>query len=93
MPRLLSITASLPEIRKVRRVRVLNFQQITMPYLASRVPRSWDVIHVDEGAEDIDWNIAAESLELLFIRQWSVICDPGMPWAMRFLHYCRDVSP
>lgn len=38
MPRLLLITASSPEIRKVRQSRVLNFQQITMPYLAARVP-------------------------------------------------------
>ena len=66
MPRLLLITASSPEIRKVRRVRVLNFQQITMPYLAARVPRSWDVIHVDEEAEEIDWNIAADVVGITF---------------------------
>ena len=66
MPRLLLITASSPEIRRVRRVRVLNFQQITMPYLASRVPRSWDVIHVDEEAEDIDWNMAADVVGITF---------------------------
>lgn len=66
MPRLLLITASSPEIRRVRRVRVLNFQQITMPYLASRVPRSWDVIHVDEEAEDIDWNMAVDVVGITF---------------------------
>jgi hypothetical protein len=66
MPRLLLITASSPEIRKVRRVRVLNFQQITMPYLAARVPRSWDVTHVDEEAEEIDWSIAADVVGITF---------------------------
>src|SRR5208283_1187507 len=66
MPRLLLITASAPEIRKVRRVRVLNFQQITMPYLASRVPSGWDVIHVDEEAEEIDWDIAADVVGITF---------------------------
>ena len=66
MPTLLLITASSPEIRRVRRARVLNFQQITMPYLASRVPRSWDVIHVDEEAEEIDWDIGADVVAITF---------------------------
>jgi radical SAM superfamily enzyme YgiQ (UPF0313 family) len=62
------ITASSPEIRRVRRARVLNFQQITMPYLASRVPPDWDVIHVDEEAEDIDWNIRVDLVGITFHR-------------------------
>ena len=66
MPRLLLITASSPEIRKVRKARVLNFQQITMPYLASRVPQNWEVIHVDEEAEEIDWNIDVDVVGLTF---------------------------
>jgi radical SAM superfamily enzyme YgiQ (UPF0313 family) len=66
MPKLLLITASSPEIRRVRRVRVLNFQQITMPYLASRVPAGWDAIHIDEEAEDIDWNISADVVGITF---------------------------
>jgi len=37
-----------------------------MPYLAARVPRSWDVIHVDEEAEDIDWDIAADVVGITF---------------------------
>jgi radical SAM superfamily enzyme YgiQ (UPF0313 family) len=37
-----------------------------MPYLAARVPRSWDVIHVDEEAEDIDWNIDAHVVGITF---------------------------
>jgi hypothetical protein len=46
---LLLITASSPEIRRVRRARVLNFQQITMPYLAAFAPPDWDVIHIEKG--------------------------------------------
>lgn len=66
MPTLLLITASSPDMRRIRRVRVLNFQQITMPYLASRVPRHWDVIHVDEETEDIDWNVGADVVGITF---------------------------
>ncbi|SPF53457.1 Fe-S oxidoreductase [Candidatus Sulfopaludibacter sp. SbA4] len=66
MPKLLLITASSPEIRRVRRVRVLNFQQITMPYLASRVPQGWEVVHVDEEAEEIDWTIDADLVGITF---------------------------
>jgi len=54
MPKLLLITASSNEIRKARKSRFLNFQQITMPYLAARVPSGWQVTHVDEEAEEID---------------------------------------
>ena len=37
-----------------------------MPYLASRVPRSWDVIHVDEEAEEIDWDIEVDVVGITF---------------------------
>lgn len=66
MPRLLLVTASAPEIRRVRRTRFLNFQQITMPYLAARVPAGWDVIHVDEDAEEIDWTQFADVVGITF---------------------------
>jgi radical SAM superfamily enzyme YgiQ (UPF0313 family) len=66
MPKLLLITASSPEIRRVRRSRVLNFQQITMPYLAASVPPGWDVIHVDEEAKEIDWTIEADVVGITF---------------------------
>jgi radical SAM superfamily enzyme YgiQ (UPF0313 family) len=66
MPKLLLITASSPEIQRARRSRVLNFQQITMPYLAAKVPPGWDVIHVDEDAEEIDWNIDADVVGITF---------------------------
>ena len=51
---LLLITASSPDIQRVRRARVLNFQQITMPYLAAFVPPHWTVLHVDEAVEPVD---------------------------------------
>ena len=37
-----------------------------MPYLAARVPPNWDVIHVDEEAEEIDWNIDADVVGITF---------------------------
>lgn len=52
--KLLLITASSPDIRRVRRARVLDFQQITMPYLAAFVPPHWEVRHVDEAVSSVD---------------------------------------
>ena len=66
MPKLLLITASSPEIREARRSRFLNFQQITMPYLAARVPSDWQVTHVDEEAEDIDWTDQPDVVGITF---------------------------
>ncbi len=66
MPKLLLITASAPEIRKVRRSRVLNFQQITMPYLAARVTPGWQTIHVDEEVEEVDRNIEVDLVAMTF---------------------------
>jgi radical SAM superfamily enzyme YgiQ (UPF0313 family) len=65
-PTLLLITASSPEIQHVRRSRVLNFQQITMPYLAAFVPGHWTVLHVDEAAERIDFNTQASLVAITF---------------------------
>ncbi len=66
MPRLLLITASSAGIREVRRSRFLNFQQITMPYLAARVPPDWHVFHTDEGTEEIDWTIQPDVVGITF---------------------------
>jgi radical SAM superfamily enzyme YgiQ (UPF0313 family) len=66
MPKLLLITASSPEIQNVRRSRVLNFQQITMPYLAAQTPPGWDVIHVDEEAEEINWDAEVDAVGITF---------------------------
>ena len=63
---LLLITASSPGIREVRRSRVLNFQQITMPYLASFVPPHWTVLHVDEAVEPVDFDTQADLVAITF---------------------------
>lgn len=60
------ITACAPEMQRVRGSRVLNFQQITMPYLAARLPDGWDVAHVDEQAEKMDWNADADVVAITF---------------------------
>jgi radical SAM superfamily enzyme YgiQ (UPF0313 family) len=64
--RLLLITASSPEIQRVRRNRVLNFQQITMPYLAALVPPHWSVRHTDEAAEQVDLDAPADLVAITF---------------------------
>jgi radical SAM superfamily enzyme YgiQ (UPF0313 family) len=66
MPKLLLITASSDEIRRARRSRFLNLQQITMPYLAARAPSDWQVSHVDEEAEDIDWTERPDVVGITF---------------------------
>ncbi len=66
MPELLLITASSDGIRRARRSRFLNFQQITMPYLASRVPAGWQVSHVDEEAEELDWTVRPDVVGITF---------------------------
>ena len=65
-PRLLLITASSPEIRSVRRARVLDFQQITMPYLAALVPSNWEVTHVDEAVAPVDVTAQADLVGITF---------------------------
>ena len=63
---LLLITASSPAIQHVRRSRVLNFQQITMPYLAAFVPSHWTVHHLDEAAEPVDLEARADLVAITF---------------------------
>ena len=31
-----------------------------MPYLAARVPPHWDVFHVDEEVDAIDWDVPVD---------------------------------
>ena len=64
--RILLITASSPAIQKVRRARVLNFQQITMPYLASFMPSNWDVIHIDEAITPVDVTLQVDLVAITF---------------------------
>src|SRR5512142_1080859 len=64
--KLLFITASSPEIIQVRRARVLNFQQITMPYLSAFVPPGWQVAHVDEAVSPVDLRAGADLVAITF---------------------------
>src|SRR5271169_6490180 len=63
---LLLITASSPEIQSVRRSRVLNFQQITMPYLAAFAPPNWTVLHIDEAVSAVDFATPADLVAITF---------------------------
>lgn len=64
--RLLLITASAPEIHKIRRSRFLNFQQITMPYLAALAPPHWRVEHVDEEVSPVDFDVQVDLVGITF---------------------------
>lgn len=64
--RLLLITASSPEIQTVRRSRFIGFQQCTMPYLAAFVPPDWQVEHVDEACEPIDFTKKYDLVAITF---------------------------
>ncbi len=44
----------------------MNFQQVTMPYLAARVPRDWEVRHVDEEVEPVDFIAEADVVAITF---------------------------
>ena len=65
-PTLLLVTASSPGIQRVRRSRVLNFQQITMPYLAAFVPPHWTVLHVDEAVEPVNLETPVDLVGITF---------------------------
>ncbi len=64
--KLLLITASSPSIRHLRRARVLNFQQITMPYLAAFAPPDWEVMHIDEAVTPVDVTTKADLVGITF---------------------------
>jgi radical SAM superfamily enzyme YgiQ (UPF0313 family) len=64
--KLLLITASSPHVKHIRRARFLNFQQITMPYLAALTPADWQVSHVDEEAEPVDFDAPANLVGITF---------------------------
>jgi len=64
--KLLLITASSDEIRQIRKARVINFQQVTMPYLAALTPPNWEVQHIDEGQEKIDFDVDVDLVGITF---------------------------
>jgi radical SAM superfamily enzyme YgiQ (UPF0313 family) len=44
----------------------LNFQQITMPYLAAFVPSHWEVIHIDEAVTPVDVTLNVDLVAITF---------------------------
>ncbi|WP_175511380.1 B12-binding domain-containing radical SAM protein [Alicyclobacillus macrosporangiidus] len=54
---MLLITAESAESRYVRHRRLIRFPQLTMPLIAAYTPEHWNVIHVDEIVQKIDFNI------------------------------------
>jgi radical SAM superfamily enzyme YgiQ (UPF0313 family) len=62
----LLITVSSPEMLRIRRTRYIRFQQCTMPYLAAYFPDDWDVDHVDEECEAIDYDKRYDLVALTF---------------------------
>lgn len=58
--RVLLITAESEESRSVRHRRLIRFPQLTMPSIAACTPSHWDVIHVDEIVQAIDYDIAVD---------------------------------
>lgn len=45
---------------------MLNFQQITMPYLAAFVPTHWKVIHIDEFVSPVDVTLDVDLVAITF---------------------------
>jgi radical SAM superfamily enzyme YgiQ (UPF0313 family) len=62
----LLITVSSPEIKQIRRARYIGFQQCTMPYLAAFFPKTWQVTHVDEECENVDYDASYDLVGLTF---------------------------
>ena len=50
----------------MRRARVLNFQQITMPYLAAFASPEWKVVHIDEEVSPVDMTMAVDLVGITF---------------------------
>jgi radical SAM superfamily enzyme YgiQ (UPF0313 family) len=55
--RVLLITAESEESRFVRHRRLIRFPQLTMPMIAAYTPEHWEVIHIDEIVQQINFDI------------------------------------
>ena len=66
MKKALLITVSSDEIKKIRRARYIKFQQCTMPYLAAFFPPDWEVVHIDEEQQQIDYSGKYDLVGLTF---------------------------
>ena len=63
---LLLITVSAIEIQNIRSSRFINFQQCTMPYLAAFFPDDWDITHLDEVCQRINYSRSYDMVGLTF---------------------------
>jgi radical SAM superfamily enzyme YgiQ (UPF0313 family) len=66
MRRVLLITVSSKEIKRIRSARYIKFQQCTMPYLAAFFPDDWEVIHTDEEVSPVDYRGTYDLVGLTF---------------------------
>ncbi|MDR2736675.1 MAG: B12-binding domain-containing radical SAM protein [Gracilibacteraceae bacterium] len=66
MKKVLLITVSSDEIKKIRHARYIKFQQCTMPYLAALFPGDWQVTHIDEETQPIDYAASYDLVGLTF---------------------------
>ena len=64
--KLLLITVASKEMIAIRKSRVIGFQQCTMPYLAALTPPGWDIEHVDEVVEIIDYTQNYDLVSITF---------------------------
>lgn len=92
--RLLLITASADKIKRIRKSRVIGFQQVTMPYLAAQAPSNWQVEHIDEEAETVDGGIRVNKQRGEFIPalkyHWlTPFFDFFLKWLMPELQFRR----
>jgi radical SAM superfamily enzyme YgiQ (UPF0313 family) len=53
--KVLLVTVSSEQMQRIRQTRYINFQQCTMPYLASFFPEGWQITHVDEVCGAVDY--------------------------------------
>jgi radical SAM superfamily enzyme YgiQ (UPF0313 family) len=54
------VTAESPESRRLRRSRLIQFPQLTMPLIAALTPPEHDVYHTDEIVERLDFDRPAD---------------------------------
>jgi len=64
--KVLLITVSSDEIKKIRWARYIKFQQCTMPYLAALFPQEWEVTHIDEETRPVDFTQTYDLVGLTF---------------------------
>jgi len=66
MKNVLLVTVSSDNMQKIRNTRYINFQQCTMPYLASFFPESWRITHIDEVCETVDYSKTYDLVGITF---------------------------